>query len=85
MIQVSRRDVAPVSTMQLYPGCVADAADTAQTIAGVGVPLLQHPRVTLSGLHLNHHFPFDLPSVHRLGDKRSKQKFSGTNQKMSPL
>lgn len=36
MIQVSRRDVAPVSTMQLYPGCVAEGADTAQTIAGVG-------------------------------------------------
>lgn len=87
MIQVSRRDVASVSLMQLYPGCVADGADPAQTLVsssgGDSAPTA--PRVTLSGLHLNYHLPFDLPSVHSLDDKGSKQKFSGTNQKMSPL
>lgn len=87
MIQVSRKDVASVFLMQLYPGCAADGADPAQTLVnsngGGSAPTA--PRVTSSGLHLNYHLPFDLPSVDRLDDKGSKQKFSGTNQKMSPL
>lgn len=81
MIQVSGRDTGPVSIIQLHPGYVADDADTVQTLvsSGGGVQPLQHPRVTMSGLHLNHHLPFDLHSVRRSGDKGLKQKFSGTN------
>lgn len=81
MIQVSGKDAASISIIQLHPGYVADDADTVQTLVNSGgeVQPLQHPRVIMSGLHLNPHLPFDLHSVRRLGDKGSKQKFSGTN------
>lgn len=87
MMQVSRRAVAPVPSCSyiLAVWQMVQVPHKHWSIAVVGVQLLQHPRETTSGLQLNHHLPFDLPSVHRLGDKGLKQKFSDTNQKMSPL
>ena len=52
MIQDSGRDVAPVSIIEPQPAYMADGADTAQTLVSSsgGVKLLQHPRISMSGL-----------------------------------